>query len=136
MSAFLSGLGAPGDATAAVDGDMYLDTVNERLYGPRTMGRWNGYIALGAQVSVIDNMARVRRITFRRGPAYEWTNENPILGPGEPGFEIDTGYLKIGNGNDEWQRLPYLSGFVSPPPPPTPTVHYFVGGYIDPHYIQ
>jgi hypothetical protein len=30
------------------------------------------------------------------------------LQPGEPGFEIDTGKMKIGNGIDEWLDLKYL----------------------------
>lgn len=34
---------------------------------------------------------------------------NPVLQPGEPGFEIDTGKLKIGNGVDEWINLKYVN---------------------------
>jgi hypothetical protein len=30
------------------------------------------------------------------------------LQPGEPGFEIDTGKIKIGNGIDEWLDLKYV----------------------------
>ena len=32
-----------------------------------------------------------------------------LLGPGEPGFEIDTGKLKVGNGIDKWNDLPYIN---------------------------
>ena len=32
-----------------------------------------------------------------------------LLGPGEPGFEIDTGKLKVGNGVDKWNDLPYIN---------------------------
>lgn len=35
---------------------------------------------------------------FKRGKAASWTAQNLILGPGEPGFELDTGKLKVGNG--------------------------------------
>jgi len=44
---------------------------------------------------------------LRRGRASEWTEENPILHPGEPGFEVDTGKMKIGNGIDDWAHLGY-----------------------------
>lgn len=45
---------------------------------------------------------------FKRGKAASWTKQNIILGPGEPGFELDTGKLKIGNGTAPWNELPYL----------------------------
>lgn len=46
---------------------------------------------------------------FKRGKAASWTEKNILLGPGEPGFEIDTGRLKIGNGIHQWNDLPYLA---------------------------
>ena len=46
-------------------------------------------------------------IQFRRGNAAEWTQVNPILRAGEPGFELDEGGLKIGNGLTPWNELPY-----------------------------
>ena len=45
---------------------------------------------------------------FKRGTAQRWLEVNPILRQGEPGFEIDTGKLKIGNGITTWKDLPYL----------------------------
>lgn len=45
---------------------------------------------------------------FKRGKAASWTKQNIVLGPGEPGFELDTGKLKIGNGTAPWNELPYL----------------------------
>ena len=45
---------------------------------------------------------------FKRGKAASWTKQNILLGPGEPGFELDTGKLKIGNGVDKWNDLPYI----------------------------
>lgn len=47
-------------------------------------------------------------IQLKRGKASSWTTLNPILQPGEPGFEIDTGKIKIGNGVDEWLDLKYI----------------------------
>lgn len=47
-------------------------------------------------------------IQLKRGKAASWTSLNLILNPGEPGFEIDTGKLKIGNGVTAWNDLPYL----------------------------
>lgn len=49
-------------------------------------------------------------IQFRRGKSADWTKYNPTLHQGEPGFEIDTGKLKIGDGDTEWVELPYVVG--------------------------
>lgn len=45
---------------------------------------------------------------FRRGTASEWTLDNPILHAGEPGFESDTGKLKMGDGVHAWTALEYF----------------------------
>lgn len=47
---------------------------------------------------------------FKRGAAQAWTDKNPILFAGEPGYELDTGLLKIGNGATAWNDLPYYNG--------------------------
>jgi hypothetical protein len=47
-------------------------------------------------------------IKLRRGEAQAWTDENPILALGEPGYETDTGKLKIGDGSSNWNSLPYF----------------------------
>ena len=47
---------------------------------------------------------------FRRGLASLWASANPILQDGEPGFELDTGKLKIGNGTTPWNDLNYING--------------------------
>ena len=47
---------------------------------------------------------------LRRGNAAEWTTDNPVLKAGEPGVELDTGKLKIGDGIKTWTALGYLSG--------------------------
>lgn len=47
---------------------------------------------------------------FKRGTADAWNKVNPVLAEAEPGFELDTGKLKIGNGLDDWKTLKYFSG--------------------------
>lgn len=56
-------------------------------------------------------MADVIKTTFqvKRGIAARWEELNPILNPGEPGFEMDTFKLKIGNGSTPWKELPYIN---------------------------
>lgn len=50
------------------------------------------------------------RIQFRRGKAAFWTDENPVLRSGEPGYEIDTGKFKMGDGETHWRELDYFGG--------------------------
>ena len=50
------------------------------------------------------------KIKFRRDTAAAWTESNPTLAQGEPGFEYDTGLLKIGDGESDWNSLAYSSG--------------------------
>lgn len=45
---------------------------------------------------------------LRRDTAFRWLNKNPILDVGEPGFENDTGRLKIGDGYKTWTELGYF----------------------------
>lgn len=49
------------------------------------------------------------RIRLRRGTAATATASNPTLADGEPGYETDTGNLKIGDGTTAWNDLPYHS---------------------------
>lgn len=49
----------------------------------------------------------LRRIRYRRGTAAAWTSANPVLGVAEPGYETDTGKVKIGNGSTLWNALAY-----------------------------
>ncbi len=46
---------------------------------------------------------------FKRGKSEAWKTQNLVLGPGEPGFEIDTGKLKVGNGVTAWNDLEYVT---------------------------
>ena len=48
---------------------------------------------------------------FRHGTAAEWATVNPTLEAFEPGFEADTGRMKIGDGVTAWNDL---AGWISP----------------------
>jgi Major tropism determinant N-terminal domain len=48
-----------------------------------------------------------KRIQFRRDTADNWAFHNPRLMPGEIGLETDTHKFKIGNGDLDWEDLPY-----------------------------
>ena len=56
-------------------------------------------------------MATVIKTTFKlkRGTSAKWQELNLVLEAGEPGFEIDTNSLKIGNGYTPWNELPYIA---------------------------
>lgn len=45
---------------------------------------------------------------FKRGTKDRWLELNPVLGPGEPGVEIDTGFYKIGDGHTPYDELQYF----------------------------
>lgn len=49
-------------------------------------------------------------LRFKRATAARWQELNPLLLSGEPGYEKDTGQLKIGDGVLYWNDLSYLSG--------------------------
>jgi hypothetical protein len=52
-------------------------------------------------------------IKLKRGLSSEWSQLNPVLKLGEPGYEKDTKKLKIGDGVTLWNDLPYIgSGTV------------------------
>ena len=53
-----------------------------------------------------DTSAANIAIQYRRGTASQWAADNPVLANGEPGFEENTGVLRIGNGTDNWLDLP------------------------------
>jgi hypothetical protein len=48
------------------------------------------------------------RMQQRRGTALQWTNADPVLEPGELGWESDTNKFKIGDGTNSWTLLPYF----------------------------
>lgn len=53
-------------------------------------------------------------IKFRRDTLGRWATANPVLSEGEPGYEKDTGRLKIGDGSTRWLDLPYYTPGSSP----------------------
>ena len=50
------------------------------------------------------------RIQIRRDTSSNWTSNNPILLQGEFGYELNTGYAKIGDGSSTWTQLTYFGG--------------------------
>lgn len=48
------------------------------------------------------------RFQLKRDTAADWASCNPVLLESELGHETDTDKLKIGNGVDDWNSLPYL----------------------------
>jgi hypothetical protein len=52
------------------------------------------------------------KIQIRKGTTSDWNSANPVLASGEPGFEIDSGRLKIGNGLSAWNSLSY--SYITP----------------------
>ena len=52
----------------------------------------------------------VKTIRLRRGTAASWASVDPVLAAGEPGYESDTGKLKIGDGSSAYSALAYLAG--------------------------
>ena len=52
-------------------------------------------------------------ITLRRGTAAEWATANPILSAGEPGVDLTTGDLRLGDGATAWSALP-IQGDLTP----------------------
>ena len=50
------------------------------------------------------------QIQLRNDTAAKWAEVNPKLAKGEIGIEIDTNKIKIGNGTDLWNDLPYFGG--------------------------
>lgn len=53
------------------------------------------------------------KILLRNDTAANWTTENPTLGKGELGIEIDTAKFKIGDGATAWNSLDYAGTVVS-----------------------
>ena len=63
-------------------------------------------------------------LKLRRDYSWRWTLENPVLKEGEPGFERNTGRLKIGDGYTAWNDLTYFA----PDDPENPAT---LAGHVD-----
>lgn len=48
-------------------------------------------------------------IKLRRALSTEWNTVNPVLSLGEPGYEIDTKKIKVGDGVNTWSNLEYVT---------------------------
>ncbi|MBY5022363.1 hypothetical protein K6V64_10750, partial [Streptococcus suis] len=51
---------------------------------------------------------------FRRRSASDWLRDNPVLKAGEVVVELDTHFLKVGDGATAYAELPYLTGPTGP----------------------
>ena len=60
---------------------------------------------------MLKNNTYISKILFRRDTSINWSNNNPVLSEGEPGYELDTGLYKLGNGITTWNDLPYSNAF-------------------------
>jgi hypothetical protein len=70
------------------------------------------------------------KFQLRRATGASWNSTNPVLQSGEPGFDITTNQLKIGDGVTRWRLLPYLAsseGSTGPTGPAGPSI-IFDGG--------
>lgn len=47
-------------------------------------------------------------IRLRHGFSADWTTKNPVLAKAEPGVELNTGKMKIGDGVTAWNDLGYF----------------------------
>ena len=47
------------------------------------------------------------QIKLKRDTSANWASINPVLAPGEPGYELDTAKLKIGDGTTAYNSLPF-----------------------------
>ena len=50
-------------------------------------------------------LAKLVRIRLRRGTTEKWADADPVLDPGEPGWDSSTGHLRIGDGVQPWSDL-------------------------------
>ena len=48
------------------------------------------------------------KFLLKRGSAERWEELNPVLEKGEPGFVLDEGRLKVGDGITAFNDLPYI----------------------------
>ena len=48
-------------------------------------------------------------IQLRRATEREWIDYNPVLRLGEPALSTDVYKLKVGDGQQTWRQLPYMT---------------------------
>ena len=57
---------------------------------------------------------RSKPFQMKRGKSRAWMRYNPVLLCGEPGYEIDTHKMKVGDGKTPWRLLPYIGDHRKP----------------------
>jgi hypothetical protein len=50
-------------------------------------------------------MPAIDNIKLRRGTSGQWSEIDPVLAEGEPGFDTTNNLMKVGNGRDPWSVL-------------------------------
>jgi len=72
------------------------------------------------------------QLQLRRDTSVNWSSIDPILAQGEPGYELDTGKIKYGDGVTLWSALPYFtsggSGGNTTPGGPINSVQFNANG--------
>lgn len=58
-------------------------------------------------------MAIKNLIQLRKGSSSEWSNVNPILASGEPGYDFTNNIIKVGDGVTSWNNLSSISASSS-----------------------
>ena len=71
---------------------------------------------------------------LRGGTAAAMASENPLLARREVAAEVDTGKLKVGNGVDRWNTLPYVGGSGGGGVSDHEELEGLLGGTTDEHY--
>lgn len=51
-------------------------------------------------------------ITLRKGTSSQWTDTNPVLASGEPGYDLTNRIFKIGDGISPWNELGSLNSKI------------------------
>ncbi len=57
-------------------------------------------------------MATTETVRLSKNSSAQWTSLNPILGPLEIGYEVDTKFFKIGDGTHPWNTLKHVVGMT------------------------
>jgi hypothetical protein len=67
------------------------------------------------------NSANPIRVRIRRDYSAAWDAADPVLAIGEPGYVLDTNFMKVGDGLSSWTGLGYVQvpdSTINFPPPP------------------
>ena len=59
-------------------------------------------------------MPRISLIQIRKGTTAEWNSANPVLGSGEPGYDLDLNHLKVGDGSANWNSIQPIGSALHP----------------------